>query len=1208
VVEVDQKAHGLIDELVDSRKGLMTTHPCRPALTLGLLMLALVRLPASAHAQGAGTGTLRGTVLDTSLGVVAGATVELTSVRTSARRQAISDERGAYVFPSVLSGPYRLRVTLAGFAPWESSEVHVSPGDSVQVDAILALGRKTEVVNVLSGREMVRTDHGAREGLITAGQIQNLSLVGRGVMELLRVLPGTVTPDQSSLETVGFVEGSNILSAYSVNGNRGTNISPVLDGSKIIDVGSNNNLMVNINPDMVEEVKVQAANYAAEYGSPAVQVSAVTKGGSASFHGAVYDYWRNWRFAANDRSNSYAGVARPESLFHCPGFNLSGPVLVPGTDFNKNRDRLFFFVGFELQRQTIDKGTTFGVVPTQAQRQGDFSELLTGGGQNLAQPRTVTIPAGFPGAGQPAPNNDLRSYVDPTGQALLDLYPESNYSDPENRYNYAFTELMPLNRWQLTSRVDWNVTEATHAYVRLALETEDQRWARGLWVSYSPFELPSRARSDSSSWSVAANVTSILSPSLTNEIVVSASRLEMDHDWEDLSKVSAASLGLEGFQGIFGYERRDAPIGIVPAGQGLGELFAVGGFPLYAHNDSVSVSDTLTKVTGAHTLKLGVFVERGQKQQNTYTDLGRFILASPWVPGTGNDYGDLLVGRLGRYRESTPSLDGEFRFWNVEGFVQDSWKVRRNLTLEAGLRVARLTNDEERNGLGLRFEPSAYDFSQGSFIDGDPARPNGVLLASRGEIPRGLLPDRPVMFLPRLNFAWDVGGDGALVLRGGAGLFANRWPGVYYSISSPPNAYNVDLWPWDVPGGLTIASLSQINPWSRLAAGWVDSVDSNSQHVPRTSSWSLALIRRLPWEQRVEVAYVGHRADHLFNQTRLSYIRPGTLMGPYGNADLDNPLHRAAMSSEAVAHFRTFPAYNLNSFWYQYEARSSYNALQVTLSRQTGGWLRYFLNYTFSKALGTTGGDVPIVDPLEPGQRSYGLLQQDRTHVFNASYNLLLPDLIPADGNGVLRGLLNGWQISGITSYRSGAPFRVVFGGDLASEAMARAWYGTDAHLAGDRANSGPIAPGFVGDPRLDNTEVGERILDIDQIGIPALGESGPLQQPYDFRAPSRWNWDVTLMKNLPLGGAKRIQLRVGVFNLFNQAVPDVFRGDVNLSLQTACNVRVDGVPNGTGGYTDLVCDPTQGFHYTEDTLRNFGKIITKRGHRVVELAVRFDF
>jgi hypothetical protein len=125
-------------------------------------------------------------------------------------------------------------------------------------------------------------------------------------------------------------------------------------------------------------------------------------------------------------------------------------------------------------------------------------------------------------------------------------------------------------------------------------------------------------------------------------------------------------------------------------------------------------------------------------------------------------------------------------------------------------------------------------------------------------------------------------------------------------------------------------------------------------------------------------------------------------------------------------------------------------------------------------------------------------------------------------------------------------------------------------------------------------------------IAIPALGESGPFQQPYDFRLPSRWNVDLSLFKNFPLGGSRRLQLRVGAFNLLNQAAPAL--DDVDLDLRTECNVRVDGVPNGAGGYAKAVCDPMQGYYVTDLALENFGRIKTKHGHRVVELALRFDF
>jgi hypothetical protein len=1179
----------------------------RRAFAAAMLLLS-VGLAPPARAQGAASATLRGTVTDRSGGVLPGADVTLASARTTARRGTTTSPAGFYVFTSVVSGDYRLTVSVPGFRTWEGAELHLSPGDSLELDPTLELALRTEKVEVTAERPMVRTDQGAREGLVTSQQIQSLSIISRGALELLKVLPGTVTPDQSTMETVGFYSGGNNFRGQSVNGGRGTNISPVLDGSKIVDFGSNESTMLNMNPDMVEEVKIQTSNYAAEYGNSHIQVTAVTKGGSSQFHGSAYDYLRSWRLNANDRSNNYAGVPQPKNSYQYPGFNLSGPVLVPGTGFNRNRDKLFFFVGYEYQHQVVDPGTTLFVVPTLAQRQGDFSELLANTGENLAQPPIVTIPAGFPGAGAPAPNNDLRPYIDPLGQGFLNLYPLPNHTDPDNRYNYAFNTLTPANRWQLTSRLDWNVSERTHVYVRLALEAEMQKVSRGVWET-SSYALPSRVIRDNKAWSLAASVTTVLSPSLTNEVVFSASQLKLDNDWEDPAKMQLSALGLEGYQGIFATGSPYAPMGLATWGQPLGNMVAGGGLPVYAHNDSVLFTDTLSKVMNAHMIKLGVFVERGQKQQNLGTDEW-LVLQSPWTAGaTGNDFGDLLVGRLFGYYQTTPVPVGEFRFWNLEGYVQDSWKARRNLTLEVGVRVTKMPNNKEVNGLGLLFDPSTYDRTQGPYIDSDPSRPNGVLLAKRGEIPNGMTPSPGLAVMPRLNFAWDLRGNGGLVLRGGAGLFYNRPQGSFqYSvIQQPPNAYNAGVYFWDVPGGLTLASLPAIDPWSHLGTSDVRSLDARSIHLPRTWTWSLGVAKRLPWQQTLEVAYVGNRGDHLPNRTLSNYVPPGALTGMYGNSDLNNPLHRAALDSSVVAAFRDFPAYGSSSTWNQYEAWSNYHALQATLTRSAGRHVQYFLNYTFSKALGTTGDDLAVIDPLDPGQRSYGIVPQDRTHIFNASYSLLLPDPVGPRGNAVLRHVLNGWQVSGITRYASGAPFRVVFAGELANPPAGLAWYGTDAHGSGDRTvNSGPMTPVFTGDPRLGNTNVGEKILDVSRIAIPPLGESGPFQSPYYFRAPTRWNFDLSLFKSFALGGSRRLQLRAGAFNLFNQAAPTL--DDIDLSLQTVCNLKVNGVPNGAGGAADGVCDPTQGYRATDEARRSFGTIKTKRGHRVVELGVRFEF
>ena len=148
---------------------------------------------------------------------------------------------------------------------------------------------------------------------------------------------------------------------------------------------------------MVSEVKVQASNYAAEFGSAGVQVNAITKGGSSEFHGTLYDYIRDYHFQANDRSNTYTDTPRPKSQFQYPGGNLSGPILIPGTGFNKNRDKAFFFLGIEVQRQQVDNGSNLAVTPTAAMRNGDFSELLANNGSNLNLPhRASTSPAATP--------------------------------------------------------------------------------------------------------------------------------------------------------------------------------------------------------------------------------------------------------------------------------------------------------------------------------------------------------------------------------------------------------------------------------------------------------------------------------------------------------------------------------------------------------------------------------------------------------------------------------------------------------------------------------------------------------------------------------------------------------------------------------------------------------------------------------------------
>jgi hypothetical protein len=290
----------------------------------------------------------------------------------------------------------------------------------------------------------------------------------------------------------------------------------------------------------------------------------------------------------------------------------------------------------------------------------------------------------------------------------------------------------------------------------------------------------------------------------------------------------------------------------------------------------------------------------------------------------------------------------------------------------------------------------------------------------------------------------------------------------------------------------------------------------------------------------------------------------------------------------------------------------------VTLSQQTNTRLQYFATYTFSKALGTTQTnetDGNGTDPVDTRNRNWGVLPYDRTHIFNFTYNFLAPDLARGSfSNGFTRAVLNGWQMSGITTFQSGVPIKLKFSGDIAAATVAAAWVGTDAFgQAG--VSTGAIAPILARNPQTTGgTTLRERFLDLGTVQIPAFGDSGPYVSPFYIRAPRRWNHDISFFKNFQITERQKIQFRTGLFNIFNQAYPRYSQfnaeadNDIDVRLFTVCNRRVNGVPNGTGGTSDNVCDPTGGFSFDQNTIDNFGRVRRKHGHRIIEFALKYYF
>src|SRR5262249_13230456 len=439
---------------------------------------------------------------------------------------------------------------------------------------------------------------------------------------------------------------------------------------------------------------------------------------------------------------------------------------------NETHNKAFFFVGFEAHRQKFGAPPRISNVPTLKERNGDFSDVTT----------QLKIPAGFAGAGGPAPNNNLAPYINPIGKALINLYPAPNFNGAGN--NYISNTTQTANRTDLKLRFDYKFSDNTNLYVRGTRELELFTNPYGIWQRPSTLDLRRQNQANRLGRSVAVGLTKVFNPTMTNEVVFSGSKLKLDNQYADPNKVRLTTLGLDNIFPLpfdntqFGRQSPYVSLSLISWAEG--QLWSPGTNPIFAYNDSFSITDNLTKVAGSHTLKFGTTIEQGNKRQTFQGDPDSqgFFGFNDWNGnGTGSNFADLLVGQLTDVQQGTQPPIGNYRFYNYEFYAQDSWKVRPNFTLEAGLRVSHLTTNFERKGFDTLFSPSAYKRGAGYYINGDPFRPNGVLSAARGEIQKGVFDPPTVEVGPRLNFAWSALKNDRLVIRGGGGIFYNRVQG-----------------------------------------------------------------------------------------------------------------------------------------------------------------------------------------------------------------------------------------------------------------------------------------------------------------------------------------------------------------------------------------------------------------------------------------------
>jgi hypothetical protein len=1154
-----------------------------------LVVCAAVIGLLSGNAIAQGTGTLTGTVADPTGAVIPGATVAMKNNLSGDERRTVSNNDGFFSINAVQPGDYTVTIKAQGFEAFVQQGVHFDSGDKRNLsDIAMKVGASTETVTVSgTAEELTPVDSGEKSVVIGQQQLQNIAIVGQNAAEFIKLLPGFALTGSNGANQ-GYQSqqqstGGGPVGSFSANGQRTGALDITSDGAHIIDPGCNCGQAVNTVSDMTSEMKVLTSNFGAENSKGPVVIAAIGKSGGNRFHGEAYLYARQATFDASNSYNNELGTnpatglknaPKPDTHFYYPGFNIGGPVLLPKTNFNKNHDKLFFFFAYEDYTQQVqdpshDIFSSF--VPTDQMRAGNFTAAYLNSYLGASNPGySVTGPAIQNGANNNVATSSGQlavSTFSPIGVNLLKLYPEPNVNPQQNNgSNYLYSETHSDQMYQIRPRLDWSINDNTKLFVSYNHQSEVNHDNSTLWWGTGPaVPYPSSQKEPNTSDSISVNLTKVFSPTLTNEFVFTYTNLYVAFQYSDPTKINAQTLGIY-YKHIF----NNSPNNQIPAltgwSDGLANIINPSGYEqnntLYANKWLPTLSDNISKVWGTHTAKFGVYWERTKNQQPSDNYVNGEQQYANWGQGsTGNAYADMLTGILGGYNESNTDPVIAMHYTSIAFFAQDSWKLTRRLTLDYGLRVDHLGpwSDEEGHGAGV-FLPSQYVAgASGTTLDGFAWH------SIDKAIPLSGTKSRAFFYEPRFGLAWDIFGKGKTVLRGGVGQYrfhdeqnvqasALRLAAGSYDYSPASPANNAPL---------TYAYLAGITP-SAVAPGGVRTLDLNDTQQPLTTSYSFTISQRLPWASTAEFSYVGNQSSRLNNASNgtfgnINAIQYGALFnvpGIFGTAA--NPALSPVSTGSSI--YVPYPQYGA-IYQQEHNTYSNYNSVQASWNKQAGH-LNWLLNYTFSKALGIRGENSSngVGDPLNIGN-NYGVLPNDRTHIFNVAWVYQMGQIYK-QSNLLLKGVVNGWQLSGTTQAQSGSPLQAVsssnfnFNADFAPGTVLPGGIvvptnNSNFGVTQDTVNGTPyisVQPVLTCDPSK-NLQPGQYING-NCFAAPTPGHNGAFIMPY-IKGPAFFNSDVSLFKNFQMGESRKIQLRVSAFNFLNHALPSFnpAGGDTNLNL-----------------------------------------------------------
>ncbi len=1181
---------------------------------LGHLLLTILMVGICAGAWGQTTsGVINGEVVDSQGAAIVGANITLMEQLTGVTQVTQTDAKGLFVFPVVKPGTYTVSVEKDGFKKLDKKGMVLLAAGHLSAGTLaLPVGSVSAAVTVTADVTPVQTTSTERSTEITSEQMQGLMSLGRDFSSLMRILPG------SDYEG----NGNAMLNSASVGDFNGVSNNYVSINTDGVASNTRNVGVVEgpLNMDAIQEVKVLDANYQAEYGKVAgAIVDVVSKSGTRNFHGSLAYYFRNEDLNANSYFNNRNGVARSRYRYNTINGTIGGPIFGPGR-LRSLRDKLFFFFSEDYEPNSQPEGIGYYTLPTSLERQGDFSQSYQPNGSLYV----VTDPeTGLQFPGNVIPQNRINTVM----QKLQSIFPLPNFTNTavsKRQYNFVTSDSASEPANQQILRLDFDPSVKWRIYFR-GTNLTDNDTGRATPGGNGAYWMTGTEFYDTQAPSFALNITYAPTSNIVNELALGTGL------WFESSGLSAASLNefSKTAQGISLGQLypQNNPLNLIP-GLSYGVIPSspgIGWDPRTPMDDVVvmaSVSDGLSWVHREHTMKFGIYADDAVYKQShhsgnaSFAGALTFTGANPNNPyNTGYAFAEPLLGYFDTYQESSarPNYYGQAN--SFEWYAQDNWRATRKLTLEYGLRFTLDIPQGLKGNEGAALVLSQYDASQappmyrpvegtnpatgkpgrvaedpttgkiypaayiGDFVPniGNPA--SGSVAASSPNFP-GFFKSQGVLVVPRVGFAYDVFGNGKMAIRGGFGMFNNQraYQGqVGGQAFNPPTIFYPTQYYGNVATFLQAQGLLSPSSTSLL---------QYNSHLPQTMNMTLGVQQDIGFQTVLDIAYVGVLSRHLPYGINLNEVPYGAEFLPQNqdptttqSAAGPNP-GLACTSTLASPHngllpgctplpdnfFRPRPGYGSINYT-AWGNTGSNHALQVQLNKHFSKGSQFGVAYTWSKSLSYNASTLYL-----PQRTTYGVTSMDRPQRLVANWLADLPKVRGSINNWATRSILNGWQISGITTFSVGAPQTVSYSTNT----------GENTTGGGDGAKVT-----VVGNPKVARgSRTFYRYFNTAAFAYTPVGSAGTGWHP-EFYGPGINDWDMSLIKNIPIENKVTFQIRAETYNTFNHTQ----FSSVNTSAQFD-----------TSGSAST--NPT----YHQQINPAFGNYTGARTPRLMQLAARITF